>query len=87
MVCAQSLSHVWLREAWQAIVHGIFPGKNTGLSCYFLLQGIFQTQRSKPASRMSPALAGRFFTTSTICEAQALMIVIISIYFYMLKDI
>ena len=25
-----------------------FPGKNTGLSCYFLLQGIFQTQGSNP---------------------------------------
>ena len=23
--------------------HGIFPGKNTGVGCYFLLQGIFQT--------------------------------------------
>ena len=27
-------------------VHGIFPGKNTGVGCNFLLQGIFQTQRS-----------------------------------------
>ena len=25
-----------------------FPGKNTGLSCHFLLQGILQTQGSKP---------------------------------------
>ena len=29
-------------------VHGIFPGKNTGVSCYFLLQGIFPTQESNP---------------------------------------
>ena len=25
-----------------------FPGKNTGVSCYFLLQGIFLTQESNP---------------------------------------
>ena len=25
--------------------HGIIPGKDTGVSCLFLLQGIFQTQR------------------------------------------
>ena len=24
--------------------HGIFPGKDTGMVCHFLLQGIFQTQ-------------------------------------------
>ena len=27
-------------------VHGIFPGKNTGVGCHFLLQGIFPTRRS-----------------------------------------
>ena len=27
-------------------VHGIFPGKNTGVGCHFLLQGIFPTQGS-----------------------------------------
>ena len=25
-------------------IHGIFPGKNIGVGCHFLLQGIFQTQ-------------------------------------------
>ena len=29
-------------------VHGDSPGKNTGVSCHFLLQGIFPTQGSKP---------------------------------------
>ena len=29
-------------------VHGIFPGKHTGVSCHFLLQGIFPTQGSNP---------------------------------------
>ena len=27
-------------------VHGDFPGKNTGVGCHFLLQGIFLTQGS-----------------------------------------
>ena len=27
-------------------VQGICPGKNTGVGCHFLLQGIFPTQRS-----------------------------------------
>ena len=29
-------------------VHGNFPGKNTGVGCYFLLQGIFLSQGSNP---------------------------------------
>ena len=37
-----------------------FPGKNTGVGGYFLLQGIFLTQGLNPSS---PALAGGFFTT------------------------
>ena len=28
--------------------HEDFPGKNTGVGCHFLLQGIFPTQRSNP---------------------------------------
>ena len=39
------------------------PGKNTGVGCHSLLQGIFPTQGSN-LRLMSPALAGRFFTTS-----------------------
>ena len=31
-------------------VHGDSPGKNTGLGCHALLQGIFQTQGIKPGS-------------------------------------
>ena len=49
-------------------VHGNFPGKNTGVGCYFLLQGIFLTQGSnpgiEPVSLQSPALASRFFATA-----------------------
>ena len=29
-------------------VHGDFPGKNTGVGCHALLQGIFPTQGSNP---------------------------------------
>ena len=38
------------------------PGKNTGVGCHALLQGIFLSQAS-------PALARAFFTTSTTWEA------------------
>ena len=37
------------------------PGKNTGVSCHTLLQGIFLTQGSNPYP-MSPALVDEFFT-------------------------
>ena len=29
-------------------IHGIFPGKNTGVGCHFLLQGIVPTQGLNP---------------------------------------
>ena len=49
--CAQSLSHIWLFAApWtvdcQAPLPWNSPGKNTGVGCHFLLQGIFLTQGS-----------------------------------------
>ena len=31
-----------------SIIHGDSPGKDTGVCCYFLLEGIFQTQGSNP---------------------------------------
>ena len=41
-----------------------FPGKNTGMGCHFLLQGIFLTQGSiEPKSPGSQELAGGFFTS------------------------
>ena len=40
------------------------PGKNTGVGCHALLQGIFPNPGTKPLSSTSPAvLAGRFFST------------------------
>ena len=46
--CTLSLSHVWLfATLWTgSSVHGDSPGKNTGVGCLALLQGIFSTQRS-----------------------------------------
>ena len=44
------------------------PGKNTGVGCHFLFQGIFLTQESNPCLLMSPALAGGFFTTCATWE-------------------
>ena len=49
------------------------PGKNTGVSCHFLLQGIFPTQGLNLHLLVSGIGTGRqvlwFFTTSPTCEA------------------
>ena len=46
-----------------------FPGKNIGVGCHFQLQGHLPNLGIKPASLVSPALAGRFlFTTSITWE-------------------
>ena len=50
-------------------IHGIFPGKNTGFGCHFLLQGIFPNQGSNPGLlhcrqmlyRLSPQGSPRVF--------------------------
>ena len=62
-VPVQSLGHVWLfvspwTAAHQAPLSMDFPGKNTGVGCHFLLQGIFPNPGIKPAS---PASAGKLF--------------------------
>ena len=44
-------------------------GKNTGVGCHFLLEGIFLTQGLNPESA---ALVGGFFTTSPTREAPSL---------------
>ena len=51
-------------------VHGDSPGRNTGVSCYVLLQ-ILLTQGQNPCLLCLSALAGRFFTTGTTWEALA----------------
>ena len=52
--------------AFQAPLSWDSPEKNTRVGCQASFQGIFQTQGLNP---FSPALAGGFFTTSTILEA------------------
>ena len=39
------------------------PGKNTGVGCLALLLGNLPDPGIKPSSLISPALAGRFWTT------------------------
>ena len=46
-------------------VHGASPGKNTGVGCHALLQGIFPTQGSiPPVAPVAPALQADFFFTA-----------------------
>ena len=45
-----------------------FPGKNARVGCHFLLQGISLTQELNSYLLHLPALAGKFFTTSTTWE-------------------
>ena len=49
-------------------IHEDSPGKNPGVGCHVLLQGIFVTQGSSPCL-LTPVLAGGFFTTSTTWES------------------
>ena len=49
----------WLDPLWDSW------GKNTGVGCHALFQGIFLIQGLNPCLFIAPALAGRFFTTST----------------------
>ena len=65
------LTHVWLFStpwtlARQAPLSMGSPGKNTGVGCHVLLQGIFLIQGSNPL--LLKALAGGFFTTSAPWE-------------------
>ena len=48
-MCVRVLSRVWLFSipgTTRLLSPWNFPGKNTGMGCHFLLQGIFQTQTS-----------------------------------------
>ena len=64
-VCSVMSDSLQLRGLWPARLFHPWnlPGKNTGVGCHFLLQGIFLTQGSN-RSLLSPALAGRFCTTA-----------------------
>ena len=47
-VCAQSCSTLWPHrlQPTRLLCSRDFPGKNTGVGCHFLLQGVFPTQGS-----------------------------------------
>ena len=65
LCCGFSLVQLFVNlgtVAHQASLSMGFSGKNTGVGCHVLLQGIFLTQGSEPMSLVSPALAGGFFT-------------------------
>ena len=58
-------------------VHEDSPGKNSGVGCNALLQGIFPTQGLNPRLLCLPTLAGGFFTTSTTWEGKQARVVIL----------
>ena len=60
-------SHGQLFETLWTVAHGLlcpwdFLGKNSGVGCPALLPGDLPKPAIKPASLMSPELAGGFFT-------------------------
>ena len=61
-VISDSLQHHKLQPA-SLLCPWNFPGKNNGVGFHFLFQGIFPTHGSNLCFA-SPALTGRFFTTS-----------------------
>ena len=69
-------SHVQVFGNLKTVAHQYSPGKNTGMGCHTLLQGIFLTQGSN-SSLISPTLVGRLFTPGATWEAH------LCILFYM----
>ena len=52
-------------------VHGVSPGKNTGVGCHAFLQGIFLTQGSNPCLlRLLHQGAGRGGYNSEVAQSQ-----------------
>ena len=56
-----------------------FPGRNIGVGCHILLQGIVPTQESN-LHLVSPALSGRFFTTAPSGKSLASNKVLINVH-------
>ena len=65
----QSCLTLWCQGLYRLLCLWDSPGKNTGVSCHVVLQGIFPTQGSNPGLLLLPALAGGFFTASATWEA------------------
>ena len=71
------LSHVQLFAILRTVAHFCpwdFPGKNTRMGCHFLIQGNLSNPGIEPTSPVSPALAGRFFTTEPPGKPQKFII-------------
>ena len=62
LVVSDSMRPAKLLCPWDSL------GKNTGVSCHVLLQGIFLTQGLNLQLLTSPALPGRFFTSRASWE-------------------
>ena len=66
-MCAKTLQSCLTLQPYRLQPAGLLcpwdsPGKNTGVNCHALLQGIFLTQALNP-SLVSPALVGGCLTT------------------------
>ena len=65
--CVQLFATPWTVAREAPLSMGFFPGKNTGVGCHFLLQGIFLNQGSNLGLlHLLRWQAGRFFTTNYI---------------------
>ena len=62
------------------------PGKNTGMDCHALLQGIFPTQGSNPTAPVSPALQVHSFPTELLGKPKRYSIYILK-YMYELFNL
>ena len=68
-LCSDTQLCLTLCDSWKcsppgSSVHGAFPGKNIGMGCHSLLQGIFPTQGSNLCLLRLLALAGGSFPLS-----------------------
>jgi len=62
-VTSKLLVAPWTVACRAPLVHGIFPGRNTGVGCQLLLQGNLPSAGIELASLASPDLVSGFFTT------------------------
>ena len=85
-MCAKSLqSCLDLCDPMDCCRHSILetpwdsPGKYLGVGCHALLQGNLPDSGIKPASLMSPAMAGGFFITSSTWGASYVPLIYLSL--------
>ena len=68
-------------------VLGISPGKDTGVGCHALLQGICLTQELNLQSPVSSALTVGFFTTSATWEAPSKGLLVLQMFTHPLAQV